>query len=40
MENIYKRNIKLLEFLLLGYLFQSTYCILNKYSDSVKKKLK
>lgn len=37
MENIYKRNIKLLEFLLLGYLFQSTYCILNEYSDSVKK---
>lgn len=37
MKNIYKRNIKLLEFLLFGYPFQSTYYILNEYSDSVKK---
>lgn len=37
MENIYKCNIKLLELLLVGNFLQPTFCIPNKYSDSVTK---
>lgn len=37
MEYIYKCNIKLFELLLVGNLLQPTYCILDKYSNSVTK---